>query len=214
MAPSCLQLVQFLGFLPVLAVGAGLKKTTSSQATASQAASASTASQVSGLTSCQRIASQLPGRISYSGDSIYANSISSYYAEQPRDLDPGCIFTPTSTADVSKFVKLVTENGTTTSSSPQFAIRSGGHKYIADAANINGGITVDLRSLNNVTLNKDLTVASVGGGAIWSNDVYPNLVTHNLTASGARLPGIGVGGFLTGGEYLERTQLILWPIEC
>jgi len=57
-----------------------------------------------------------------------------------------------------------------------------------------------MRGMQGVTFNKDLTVISIGGGAICSEDVYPNLMLHNLSVVGARLPGIGVGAFLTGGE--------------
>ena len=131
------------------------------------------------------------------------NVTSTYYSMQERELDPGCVFTPTSTADVSLFVQWIAAQGNDGLSTPQFAIRGGGHKYFAGAANIESGITVDMRGLHNVTFNKDLTVAYVGGGAIWSDDVYPDLVQHNLTVAGGRLPGIGVGGFVTGGEYLS-----------
>lgn len=175
-----------LGYLPLAVLAAGLKLTTNATTTV-----------------CGRIESQLPGRISYPGNLVYTDSLSSYYSEQERELDPGCIFTPTSTTDVSRFVKLITANGADGSSIPQFAIRSGGHTYFAGAANIEGGITVDMRGMQNVTFNEDFTVASIGGGAIWSDAVYPYLVAHNLTAAGARLPGIGIGGFVTGGKYFS-----------
>jgi FAD/FMN-containing dehydrogenase len=83
---------------------------------------------------------------------------------------------------------------------PNSPVRSGGHTYAGGAANIDGGITVDMRGMQTVALNAESTVASISGGAIWSEDVYHKLALSNLTVVGARLPGIGVGGFLTGGK--------------
>ncbi|KAA6409649.1 MAG: FAD-binding domain-containing [Lasallia pustulata] len=49
-----------------------------------------------------------------------------------------------------------------------------------------------------MVLNEDQKVPFIGGGGIWS-DIYPQLVPHNPTIMGSRVPGIGVGGFSTGG---------------
>ena len=145
---------------------------------------------------CKTIEKHLPGTISFPQDSIYAASLGTYYSEEERDIQPTCVFSPTSTSQVSRFVKLITALGSTS----KFAVRSGGHTYIGGAANIAGGITVDMRGIHDVTFSKNLDVVTIGGGAVWSSDVYPNLVAHNLIAAGARLPGIGIGGFVTGGE--------------
>lgn len=125
-----------------------------------------------------------------------------YYSEEEREIQPVCVFSPTSTTQVSQFVKLITARGSTS----QFAVRSGGHTYIGGAANAQGGITVDMRGIHDVTFSQNFSVVSIGGGAVWSSDVYPSLVEHNLIAAGARLPGIGIGGFVTGGgqTFLAR----------
>lgn len=187
MSPLPVNLMRLLGLMSLVGIvsSLGLTNTTSTS-------NATTAAM------CRRIASQLPGRISYPDTSVYTDSLSTYYSAQERALTPGCVFTPTCTADVSQFVKLMIAGSY--ASIPQFAIRSGGHKYFAGAANIAGGITVDLRGMHGVSFNKDFSVASIGGGAIWSSDVYQYLVAHNLTAAGARLPGIGIGGFVLGGK--------------
>ena len=145
---------------------------------------------------CQQASSLLPGRVSYPGSSGYNNSQSSYYTGEERNLEPGCIFRPTSTDDVSRFVKLVAASNCI--STPQFAFRCGGNTFFAGAANINNGVTIDLRSLNSFELSADMKTASVGGGSIWDETVYPNLVPHNLVVAGGRTSGIGAGGFLTG----------------
>lgn len=162
------------GFAPIFAIAGTLNNTTSI---------------------CQQLNSRLPGRISYPGNPAYSHSLSSYYSAQERALEPSCIFTPTQTSEVSQFVKLIDAHD-----NAPFAIRGGGHTLWTGAANIQGGVTVDMRSMKSLALSDDHKVVSVGGGARYS-DLYPQLDPHNLTIMGGRVPGIGVGGFSTGGKY-------------
>ncbi|KAJ5740974.1 hypothetical protein N7493_000846 [Penicillium malachiteum] len=152
---------------------------------------------------CQQADSLFPGKVSYEGSLAYSSSQSAYYTGEERNLDPGCVFTPTSTADVSDFVKLVASGDIST---PKFAFRCGGHSFFAGAANIDQGVTIDLRSLDSFELSEDQKTASVGGGSIWSDTIYTTLEAYNLTVPGGRIPGVGVGGFTTGGglNYLGR----------
>lgn len=166
------------------------------------------AGQPQATTICALIDSRLPGRIIYPSSSVYNSSLSSYYSGQERELKPGCIFTPIHTAEVSRFVKLINANGNNGNSTPQFAIRGGGHTLFSGAANINGGITVDMRSMNSLALNEDHKVASIGGGAVWS-DIYPQIVPYNLTVMGGRISGIAIGGFSTGGKYSNADLLVV-----
>ena len=175
--PQFLLYLALVGFAPIFAIAGSLSNTTSI---------------------CQQLNSQLKGRISYPGNPAYTNSLSSYYSAQERALKPKCIFTPTQTSEVSQFVKLIHAHYNAT-----FAIRGGGHTLWTGAANIQGGVTVDMRSMKSLVLSDDHKVASVGGGAQYS-DLYPQLDPHNLTIMGGRVPGIGVGGFSTGGKYHDR----------
>ncbi|KAL6238475.1 hypothetical protein BDW75DRAFT_201416 [Aspergillus navahoensis] len=143
---------------------------------------------------CRLVESKLPGRISYPGSTTYNASLSSYYDDQERALRPGCIFRPSNTSEVSQFVKLMTAD----KRRPQFAVRGGGHTLWTGAANIGPGITVDMRLMDHVELSEDKKIARIGGGAVWDH-VYPQLVPHGLTVMGGRIPGIGVGGFASGG---------------
>lgn len=147
---------------------------------------------------CELIDRQIPDRISYPKSPVYNESISSYYSGQGRDIQPGCIFRPKDETEVSAFLKLVTANIGGCSSLPKFAVRSGGHMIWPGSANIEDGITIDLRAMNGTVLNEDKTVLSLGPGGIWS-EVYPQLEPYNLTVMGGRVPGIGVGGLATGG---------------
>jgi FAD/FMN-containing dehydrogenase len=145
--------------------------------------------------SCKLIESKIPGRISYPGTTTYNSSISSYYGGQERALSPSCIFSPTNTLEVSQFVKLMTSGNQS-----KFAVRGGGHTLWTGAANIQPGITVDMRLMDQLALSEDKTIASIGGGAVWDH-IYPQLVPLNLTVMGGRVPGLGIGGFSTGGQY-------------
>lgn len=144
---------------------------------------------------CKLLDAKIPGSVFYPASTTYNSSLSSYYSGQERELSPGCIFRPTSTAEVSEFVKLVTSSKGT-----HFAVRGGGHTIWTGAANVDGGITVDMRLMNSVVLSKDQKIAHLGAGAVFS-DIYPQLVPYNLTVMGGRVPGIGAGGFVTGGKY-------------
>ncbi|KAI0469852.1 oxidoreductase FAD-binding protein [Xylariaceae sp. FL0804] len=157
-------------------------------------------------TLCQRVESLMPKLVFHAGSTEYSSSQSDYYTGEERELQPGCIFTPTSTSEVSQFIKLVAEGPRTYTADEQFAFRCGGHTFFAGAANIQGGVTVDLRSLDSFALSADHRTASVGGGSVWSETLYPNLQPYNLTVAGGRIDGVGVGGFVTGGglNFLER----------
>lgn len=80
----------------------------------------------------------------------------------------------------------------------QFAVKSGGHAAFSGASNINGGLTIDLINLNQVTLSADHTQASIGPGNRWF-DVYSALEPKGLTVIGGRVADIGVGGLTLGG---------------
>ena len=194
LATNPMQLLSFIISFIGIASSLGLPYTTSISGTDNDTTTAM----------CSQLASQLPGRISYPASSIYTTSLQTYYSAQERALIPSCIFTPTSTADVSLFITSMTAGND--ASIPDFAIRSGGHKYFAGAANIAGGITVDMRGMHNVSFNNDASVVSIGAGAVWSSDVYEYLDARNLTAAGARLPGIGIGGFVLGGKSFDHSH--------
>ena len=87
----------------------------------------------------------------------------------------------------------------------------------AGSANIQGGVTIDLSSINQVYVSKNRLVTSVGPGARWG-DVYSHLDAMDLAVAGGRvsegksiilskkwpdsyliLQAVGVGGLLVGG---------------
>jgi FAD/FMN-containing dehydrogenase len=81
----------------------------------------------------------------------------------------------------------------------KFAVRSGGHSPNPGFSSIGKeGILVDLHKLNQVTLNNEKTVASVGPGGQWG-DAISALDAQGATVIGGRIPNVGVGGLILGG---------------
>ncbi|MCJ1436396.1 hypothetical protein MMC27_005775 [Xylographa pallens] len=134
----------------------------------------------------------LPGQVALPGEPTYSNREDGYYTQQQEELQPYCVVHPTSTPDVSKIVRILRKHDV------KFAVRCGGHSSNTGAANIQGGVTVNLRKMDKVTLNPDKTLVLVPGGSKW-HDVYSLLEEHGLAASGGRLSDVGVGGLSTGG---------------
>jgi FAD/FMN-containing dehydrogenase len=86
-----------------------------------------------------------------------------------------------------------------------FAVKSGGHAMFEGASNANGGITIDLRLLNQLEFvgeEKGIEgeTTRIGPGARW-REVYKSLEPLNRTVVGGRNSHVGVGGFILGGEF-------------
>ena len=158
---------------------------------------------------CHLVNAKFPGKVGFANSTEYEDSQSSYYTAQERAIVPNCVFRPTSATDVAEFVKLAAANDPCSKgcsiSQPLFAVRGGGHTLWQGAANANGSVTVDMRSLTSFSLSTDKKTASIGAGSNFA-EVYPQLVPHNLTVIGARVPGVAAGGFLSGGgkNFLSR----------
>ncbi|KAF2966392.1 hypothetical protein GQX73_g7171 [Xylaria multiplex] len=127
--------------------------------------------------------------------STYESSLASYFSIQATSVRPACIVSPETAEDVAKAVRIMT--GYKRYACP-FAIRSGGHAAKANAANIEGGVTLDLRLLNSVDVSPDKLSVSIGVGNTW-DAVYSKLDSMNLSVNGGRTAGVGVGGLILGG---------------
>ena len=90
----------------------------------------------------------------------------------------------------------------------KFAVRSGGHNPNPGWGSIgSNGLLVDLYQLNTLVLSQDRSILAVGPGNRWM-DVYQYLNSTGLSAVGARVPEVGVGGQILGGELLTRGFMI------
>lgn len=94
----------------------------------------------------------------------------------------------------------------------KFAVKSGGHAAFAGASNIEGGLTLDLRNMNQVVVSADKKQTSVGAGNVWY-DVYTKLQPMGLTVVGGRVSAIGVGGLTLGGGISFFSNRYGWSCD-
>ncbi|GAB1311770.1 FAD-binding PCMH-type domain-containing protein [Madurella fahalii] len=152
---------------------------------------------------CFALLSLLGDKVVFPGSGGYISSVSSYWAQQQAHIQPLCIVTPSSAEDVSVAVRSLTSTAESLAdpqeaSACDFAIRSGGHLPLAGAANIAGGVVLDLRLLNSIEVSPDQGTALIGVGATWG-EVYAMLEPLGLSVAGGRVADVGVGGLVTGG---------------
>jgi FAD/FMN-containing dehydrogenase len=145
------------------------------------------------------LSKELEGKIAQPHSDAYEASLRSYFTVQETELRPAFIIFPTSAYDVSRILKSLAAYDAGTGARTKVAVRGGGHSPFAGSANVNDGITIDLRSINTVEVNEMIGIASIGGGTIWSH-VYEKLDPLGLSVVGGHVYDVGVGGFTLGGK--------------
>ncbi|RAK99589.1 FAD-binding oxidoreductase [Aspergillus ibericus CBS 121593] len=155
-------------------------------------------------------------KVTFPGSQIYDSSVSSYFSQQEAQIQPLCVVAPSTVEDVSSALKTLTSIAVSLpdeeKSSCDFAIRSGGHATIAGAANIQGGVTLDLRGLNSIEVSSDRDTVMVGAGATWG-EVYAILDPLNRSVAGGRAAQVGVGGLTTGGGISYFSPRYGWTCD-
>ena len=111
---------------------------------------------------------------------------------------PAAIAQVTSPDDIAAALAFARENGL------EVAVRGGGHS-VAGASLTDGGVTIDMRKMNNVTVDPDARTATAQGGALWG-DFDRATQGSGLMAPGGRVSTTGVAGLTLGGGscWLER----------
>ncbi|OAF99199.1 oxidoreductase FAD-binding protein [Paraphaeosphaeria sporulosa] len=143
---------------------------------------------------CTALDRFLPGKVSFPTNLSYTSSQITFWSAQEQSLHPSCIVIPTSTQDVSTAVTILNPLPATAGHTDH----NFSHTPHAGAANIDGGVTIDTQSLNQVTVSSDQKTVSVGPGNRWGN-VYSTLDALNVAMVGGRLSQVGVAGLVTGG---------------
>ncbi|SDU58412.1 FAD-binding oxidoreductase [Jiangella alkaliphila] len=120
------------------------------------------------------------------------------------DVRPGLVVQCTGRADVALAVAFAREHGL------EVSVRGGGHS-VAGLALTDGGLVVDLRRMNAVSVDPIARTATVGGGATMA-DLDRACAPHGLATTGGRVSTTGVGGFVLGGGtgWLDR----LFGLAC
>ncbi|KAB8291558.1 hypothetical protein EYC80_006359 [Monilinia laxa] len=108
----------------------------------------------------KKLSEALPNSVFLPNDAAaFSQSTGSYWAKQECEVAPACVVRPRNDEEISTAVKIL-KNGHDESSTKSnsgeanfehlFAVRSGGHSCVANAATIEGGVLIDLRPFNEV----------------------------------------------------------------
>jgi FAD/FMN-containing dehydrogenase len=142
------------------------------------------------------------GEIIVPGDPGYDDARSIFNSMIERR--PGVIAQCATVDDVVATIRFARER------SLEVAIRGGGHS-VAGKALTEGGIVIDLRRMNAVTVDPDARTATVAGGATMSHLDRAG-ESFGLATTGGRVSTTGVGGFTLGGGsgWLDRKFGLAW----
>lgn len=107
------------------------------------------------------------------------------------DRRPAIIAQCAGVADVVRAVRFGRKLGL------EIAVRGGGHS-VAGKSLTEGGLVIDLRRMNAVSVNPEARTATVGGGATMG-DLDGATQRYGLATTGGRVSTTGVGGYTLGG---------------
>lgn len=108
-------------------------------------------------------------------------------------INPPVIVRPQNTDEVALVTCFMVENGI------EFTVRVGGHDMFSRAFK-SGAVTVDLRQLNQVQVDRQGLTARIGGGTL-ASDLAHALGEHGLLAPTPTVPSVGYAGWAMYGGY-------------
>ncbi|KAJ0116703.1 FAD-binding domain-containing protein [Diaporthe amygdali] len=141
-------------------------------------------------------------QLAIAGTGEFEKLNSSYLSSLESEIAPAGIVLPKSADDVAKFINTIKQSAV--DGSALFAIRGAGQQPLPGCANIQGGITLDLRLLTGVEIQEGFV--SVAAGERWGN-IYDRVQEQGLGVTGSRSALGGVGGLaLSGGLSLFSSR--------
>jgi len=143
---------------------------------------------------CNALAKAFPNITYLPSTPQYEDSTNSYFAAFENELQPACVLAPRNTQEAAEIIKYLQQ----APEGVKIAIRGGGHTPWAGSANINAGVTIDVRRLTGVTVDGN-NVISIAAGEVWAN-VYITLEGKGLAVVGGRVSKVGVTGLTIGGN--------------
>jgi FAD/FMN-containing dehydrogenase len=141
------------------------------------------------VSSVDGLAGAVKGRVVERGASDYDEARALFNAM--IDKHPAAIAYCTDEADVSAAVQFARDRGL------RIAVRCGGHNG-AGLGSVDGGLVIDLSSMNEVTVDAAARMARVQGGARFG-DVDAATHEHGLAVPAGIISTTGVGGLTLGG---------------
>jgi FAD/FMN-containing dehydrogenase len=142
----------------------------------------------------------------FGGSSAYDAFTGAYWAKQQVDVNPYCVFKPSKAVQVSASVLI------SRLTQCPFAVKGGGHAAFAGGSSIEGGITIALERMDEVTLSSDKKLVAVGPGNRWIK-VYETLEHDGLAVIGGRIAGVGVSGLTLGGGISHFANAYGWACD-
>lgn len=141
---------------------------------------------------CNVLSLALSSETQRPGSAAYSANQASYWAQQQSSISPECFVQVRNPLSIAVAITMARVTQC------PFAVRSGGHSDVPGASNVEGGVTIDMSKLNEVTVARDQKSVYVGAGAKWG-DVYMTLDALELSVIGGRAASVGVGGLTLGG---------------
>ncbi|WP_410642895.1 FAD-binding oxidoreductase [Amycolatopsis sp. lyj-346] len=139
----------------------------------------------------ESLRTQLSGAVLTDGDPGYDVARSVWNGE--IDRRPAVVVRPAGPADVATALAYAREAGLDVS------VRGGGHNY-GGAAVVDGGLCLDLSSLDAISVDPDRRTARCGGGTTWAQ-LDAATQEHALAVPGGTISHTGVGGLTLGGGF-------------
>lgn len=139
------------------------------------------------------VARLFPDQLYVPGSSNFNSARLSFWNARQKDQAPFCIFQPQDAEQVRAAIVEVAK------ANCPFAIKGGGHSPNSNGSASQGGFQFDLDNLDHIEIAHDRQTVRVGPGVHWG-PLYQCLEKHEVAAVGGRDFGVGVPGFIFGGE--------------